>query len=137
MISKETDFRWQRFWVPHGEDQALAKGYFVEPDGSGYRWLRPRSNGVVLGSLQEVPVLVLLGDVGMRKSTALRAEADVLQGAVELRKHQVLWHDLKRASETQTYRQGFEHEKMSGWLRGETALTVFLDSVDEGWRRID
>jgi len=73
----------------------------------------------------------------MGKSTATREAAHELSVLLKGEKHQVLYCDLKRLTETQIVKQIFEAPKMMGWMRGEYALTVFLDSLDECWRRID
>jgi hypothetical protein len=114
----------------------MEAGLFVEPSEE-LRWLGPSTNGVSLKDLAEVPCLVLLGDVGMGKTTAIQTEAADLKSELAGQKHAVLCQDLKRLSEAQLERSVFGSSEVQGWLRGEHALTLFLDSMDECWRRID
>src|SRR6266542_460159 len=137
MPSIPVQFPWQRYWVPHGESSTMAYGYFVEPAVHGAHWFSRTSNCVALEALKEIPLLVLLGDVGMGKTTTIQVEARVLEQRLFGTNHVVLHRDLKRLSEGQIISQVFEHRDVVGWLRGEHALTLFLDSLDECWRRFD
>ena len=111
-------------------------GLFREPL-AGIRWFSETSNGVTLLELKDAPCLALLGDVGMGKSTTVEREAEELKAAFAGQKHAVVYIDLKRLSETQIERRIFGHPEVEGWLRGDHSLTLFLDSLDECWRRID
>lgn len=130
-------FPWQRYWVPHGNGPTMHGGYFVAPTANRLDWFSPVSNGVALTTIQQVPLLVLLGDVGMGKSTTVRDEARAFQQQVAGTNHGVIYRDLKRLSEAQVLSQVFEHPEFVRWVRGEQALTLFLDSLDECWRRFD
>ena len=129
-------YDWKRYWVPLNQNPTMRDGYFVEPSTS-LEWLLQTSNGVRLNDLKHVPCLILLGGVGMGKSTVVRDEAEELSRTLEGQEHQVIYHDLKRLSETRIMKQVFEDPKLLGWKRGEYAITVFLDSLDECWRRIE
>ena len=111
-------------------------GLFVEPSAI-VRWFGATSNGISLLDLKDVPCLVLLGDVGMGKSTTVQKEAEELKTMLVGQKHAVVYKDLKRLSETQIERHVFQNPEVEAWLRGDHALTLFLDSLDECWRRID
>jgi len=116
----------------------MAGGYFVEPAPDEVtRWLFPESNGITLRSIRNVPCLVLLGDMGMGKSTTVKEEYAALLRDLDSRQHKVVIKDLKRRTEEQIYRQVFGDPAVEGWRRGEHQLTLFLDSLDECWRRID
>jgi hypothetical protein len=130
-------YPWDRFWVPQGQNPTMAEGYFVEPSSSPIRWLHPESNGVPLSALRDVPCLVLLGDMGMGKSTTVQQEYQSLSRSFSGQRHEVVLRDLKRLTEEQIYRQVFGHPAVEGWRRGDHALTLFLDSMDECWRRLD
>ena len=114
----------------------MSGGLFTEPS-ERMRWLGSTSNGVSLSELKDVPCLILLGDVGMGKSTTVRTEAALLKVMLAGQKHVVLYEDLKRLSEAQIERRVFENREVEAWVRGEHALTLILDSLDECWRRID
>ena len=129
-------YPWKRYWVKQGETPSMEGGLFAEPS-SGFKWFGAISNGMPLTDLKTVPCLVLLGDVGMGKSTTIESEAKVLEATLAGQPHAVVYHDLKRQSETQIEKRIFQNAKVKAWLRGEHALTLFLDSLDECWRRID
>lgn len=129
-------YPWNRYWVKQGDIPLMDGGLFVEPSASD-RWFGPSSNGVPLSELKDEPCLVLLGDVGMGKSTTIQQEAKRLETALAGQNHAVVYLDLKRLSEPQIDRRVFQHAQVEAWLRGEHALTLFLDSLDECWRRID
>jgi len=133
----EKRYDWKRYWIPQGESPIMSNDYFVEPLTGDLRWYLPQSNGLPLSALKDIPCLVLLGDVGMGKSTTIQEESDKLSRALDGQKHFVVYRDLKRLTEEQIYRQVFGHPHVEGWIRGEHALTLFLDSLDECWRRID
>ncbi len=99
-------YPWKRYWVKQGEQPAMDAGLFVEPVEKSVftNWFAARSNGFSLTELRAVPCLVLLGDVGMGKSTTIRQEAQALQTALAGQNHEVVYEDLKRLSETQRNR---------------------------------
>lgn len=132
-------YPWKRYWIKQGEQPAMDAGLFVEPVEKSVftNWFAARSNGFSLRDLRAVPCLVLLGDVGMGKSTTIQQEAEALQTALAGQKHEVVYEDLKRLSETQIDRRIFQSSQVEGWSQGEHALTLFLDSLDECWRRIE
>lgn len=128
-------YNWQRYWIPQGEAPSLADGFFVEPSDRPL-WFSARSNGVPLTKLKEVPCLVLLGDVGMGKSTTLQGESQALRAAVKGQNHAVLFQDLKCLTERQICKRVLESPEVLAWAKGVHPLTVFLDSLDECWRRL-
>ena len=130
-------FPWKRYWVPQRQDLVLRGGYFVEPELEVPFWSVRKTDAVPLSALRDVPCLVLLGDMGMGKSTVVRDEATELSKAMGGQKHAIVLQDLKRLTEEQIYRRVFGHPEVEAWVRGEQALILFLDSLDECWRRID
>jgi hypothetical protein len=130
-------FPWKRYWVPQGQDPVTRQGYFVEPGLEDLFWSAPKTNAAPLSALKDIPCLVLLGDMGMGKSTVVREGATELSKGVIGQKHAVVFQDLKRLTEEQIYRRVFGDPDVEAWTRGEQSLTLFLDSLDECWRRID
>src|SRR6267378_7863206 len=99
-------YPWKRYWVKQGENPTMEDGLFREPL-TAIRWFSTSSNGVALSELKDSPCLVLLGDVGMGKSTTLEKEAEELKATLAGQKHAVVYVDLKRLSETQIERRIF------------------------------
>jgi hypothetical protein len=93
---------------------------------------------VPLGELRDVPCLVLLGEPGQGKTTALNAEfeaSSTSQGAgsgVFLRK------DLNAYQSDSTLRsEVFGDAEYRGWLESDRVLHLFLDSLDECLLRVE
>src|SRR5580692_9021853 len=117
-------YPWKRFWVQKGEIPSMESGLFLDPVENTNKWYTSPSNGEQLISLKDVPCLVLLGDVGMGKSTTTKDEAERLREVLKGEKHEVVYEDLKRLSEALIERRIFQHPLVEGWSRGEHALTL-------------
>jgi len=83
----------QRFWLPRGVPANLGDdGFLVDPE-SDYAWnVGPAA--LPLEGLAEIPVLGLIGEPGMGKSTALDQEARRIASATEGSGDRLLWVDL-------------------------------------------
>lgn len=136
-VKQAPTFRWQRFWIPHCQTPTLADGYFVEPASGDFARLLPPSNGRALSELADLPCVILLGRMGMGKTTTIRQEVDELRKRIKGQNHIVVLKDLKCLTETQMRRDVFEDPGFVGWVQGRHTLTLFLDSMDECWRRLD
>ena len=136
-MSPDPIFPWTRFWVRNGEEPIKHDGFFVEPSSKPSDWLAPSSNGVPFSHFNGIPLVVLLGDVGMGKSTTVKEQVEKLKAFHETSNHCIHFCDLKRRTESRIVSDVFESEEMKGWVRGDHALTVILDSLDECWRRLD
>jgi hypothetical protein len=73
--------RCRRFWLPRGDDPGLSDdGFLVDPES---RLAQVRgSSAVPFEAIQANPVLILLGESGIGKSNALKAECDQIKSAV-------------------------------------------------------
>ena len=114
-----------RAWAPRGTPPSV--------DADGFR-VRPRSSHVgqivTLGEARDRPCLVLLGEPGLGKSTAIAEEA------MELRRDcaadAVLTIDLgSYGSDDQLSRDLFESGTWQTWLAGAHVLHLFADALDE------
>lgn len=115
----------ERLWVKHpGEIAYLDDGFVPAPGSllSGYS-----STTQPLSDLDAVSCLVLIGEPGAGKSTALDAEAQRLR-----RQHSVHWVSLGSTREESTLRHKiFEAKVWSDWVEGAGTLTLLLDALDE------
>jgi hypothetical protein len=132
-----SDYPWQRFWVPHGEAPVMDGGYFVEPTTRELSLFPLASNGVPLASLKDVPCLILLGDVGMGKTKTAEHEAKDLRMILASQNHAVVLRNLHRVHFSKIAGQVLGDPEVQRWVRGDRPLTLFLDSLDECWRRVD
>ena len=136
--SSKFNFSWDRYWVSFGENPTMNEGFFVEPakNNDATNWFLDKSNGVSLDSLREIPCLVLLGDVGMGKSTILAEEFQRLKNDLKEEDHNVILIDLKGIHYSRIIPKIFDDQATLEWISGKKSLTVFIDSLDECWRRV-
>jgi hypothetical protein len=127
---------WERFWIARtGTIDLSDGGFFADPT---YALLNPdASTPLPLARLADYPALVLLGEPGIGKSTALKAEAirlassaptDTISLHVDLRAY---------SSELLLHKKVFENAEFIAWTQGNTHLVLHLDSLDEALLRID
>lgn len=120
-----TTYPWKRFWIRRGGELSLADGgYLVDPETQyGEKW-----NPDILSneSLRDTRCLVLLGEPGVGKTTALRAEIEAV--GEEDRLHV----DLREfSSESLLVQAIFETPRFIDWRNSTRNLVLFLDSLDE------
>lgn len=118
-------FEWVRYWTdasrPAPSDH---DGFSLAPDQVAEYF---GSSGISdLASLGDVQCLVLLGEPGMGKSTALKAEYE----RVKSQRVGVFWLDLK------TYESGDELRREISDLLNDSTSEIFVDSLDEGLLRV-
>ncbi len=93
-------------------------------------------NVTLLSGLEKVPCLVLLGDMGLGKSTTLEREFERAKEANEAPGQEFLLVDLRGQSELTINARLFGSAPFEAWKTNRCDLTVFLDSLDESWRRL-
>lgn len=119
-------YNWKRYWCPReGAFNLSDGGYLVDPEGEYSRFLaqdvRPYED------ISTTPCLVLLGEPGIGKTTAL--EAIALSEAATY--HTVRLDLGEYSSDDRLFRHFFEDEAVKAWLAGSHILSVLLDSLDE------
>jgi hypothetical protein len=122
---------WRRFWCPRDAAFSLSDGgYLYDPESEHGRVVNP--DVVTFGDISAVPCLVLLGEPGIGKSTAIQAEYDRLTQELQAVGESPLRLDLKEyASDVRRIDDSFESDTFRAWLDGSRVLHVFLDSLDE------
>ena len=132
----DTIYKWKRFWCQRASPVSLSdKGYLYDP---GTPWGRIVNPGVLpFESIAHTPCLVLLGEPGMGKTHALKAERMGIDIRAEQEGDQTLWLDLRGfGSEDRLVRSLFESQEFASWLNGGHRLHLFLDSLDECLLRV-
>ena len=118
------DYQWKRKWVLRGtrEDQTtnlLPLDYFGEPSG------RSNKKSFTLNQLANVPVLILLGEPGIGKSSEL---ATFYEESSE-DKDQNIWNLQKYPPSD--FHRFLERHQFKSWHNLQKNLILFLDSFDE------
>lgn len=117
---------WQRIW--RREDKAVS----LQPNGFSYAPFKLNEDETYFSGLTDKPCLILLGEPGLGKSTAI-------QDALDLLANENVHHlDLGTiGTEDRLIRVLFDCPKFQNWLQGEDVLHLFLDSLDECLLRLD
>jgi hypothetical protein len=122
---------WRRYWVPRPALATLDDtGFLIDPEGGWGSTLSP--GAVELANLDDYPVLVLLGEPGIGKSTEVAAVA------ARVRAHgggtdTVLLVDLRDYETVAELRDSvLRGPEVTAWRHGSGQLTLTFDSLDEG-----
>lgn len=129
-------YPWKRFWYRDGEEARLEDAGFLADPESEYAFIFG-SNAVSLEQLSQVPCLILLGDPGMGKSTAVHDEVQRLQSKHDQVTERALVFDLALyGSEARLF------DELRSTCEGQSpdntrTVHLFLDSMDESPLRIE
>jgi hypothetical protein len=123
----------RRFWFPRGIAPDLSdRGFLVDPELPRIIYApqsRFPSHGFPLEQVAQYPVVGLLGQPGIGKSTTVKEEARRLESALRRSGDHVLLIDLA-ACDAASMRSVFEKSKFRSWQRGSNILHLFLDGFD-------
>ncbi|WP_133059111.1 NACHT domain-containing protein [Nocardioides sp. PD653-B2] len=122
-----------RFWTPSGTVYSTtASGWLADPDREGL--FAPNPHVRMTQELGAQRCLVLLGEPGMGKTSALKSNGPLLP---ESASGTAVTFDLGTyTSEDRLARVVFENETVSGWETGTHTLCLTLDGFDEAQGRI-
>jgi hypothetical protein len=118
---------WRRFWHPRELRPHLGgDGFLYDPESEYGRAINRHL--VALQTMREMPCLILLGEPGIGKSTAVKGLASPEATGCE-----ACVVDLLRdcGSDHLLYRNLFEAPWFKEWESGDRQLELFLDSLDE------
>jgi hypothetical protein len=120
-------YDWKRFWCPwNGTLDLIDRGYLADPEGPYARYLS--SDLRPFEKTSGLPCLALLGEPGIGKTTALRAEWEKAEAGGD----ETIWMNLGAyGSEERLVRKLFGGEEFAAWKSGNHRLHVFLDGLDE------
>ena len=130
-------YDWKRFWCPrNGTINLIDGGYLVDPDARHGSYLNPALRP--FSEVSRLPCLALLGEPGIGKTEAMKAERAAVDAAVAAEGGKTLWLDLRSCgNEQRLVDKLFGSPAFASWSEGEDRLHVFLDSLDECLLRID
>jgi hypothetical protein len=134
VLKTPTHYEWKRYWIPNESTIAFPdRGFPLAPQSDALLSSLYPTDHVEFEAMAPIPCLVLLGEPGMGKSVELKKQVQSLKSSLAESGAQLLNLNLKSyGSEERLIRELFECETFRGWSRGEYALHVFLDSLDEG-----
>ena len=124
-------YDWTRFWCRNSESFELDfDGFLVDPEAEHGGARNPSVHK--LATLDNTPCLILLGEPGIGKTTALAENSRGATSDESLPTSEKLSIDLASfGSETRLISAVFESDAAKAWLTGQHHLSVWLDSLDE------
>lgn len=129
-------YKWKRFWCPRSGSINLADGGYL-PD-PGLDWGRACHSGLVsFEAIADLPCLVLLGEAGMGKTTAIETAHKEVYNRTKDSEDVCLRFKLgDYGSDTELCSAIFRNDAFQAWHQGSNKLHLFLDSLDEGFLSI-
>ncbi|BAZ33929.1 hypothetical protein NIES4074_64430 (plasmid) [Cylindrospermum sp. NIES-4074] len=125
-------YNWKRFWYTSTENIKLDYGGFLEDPESEYGRIN-NPDVVPFSSISHIPCLVLLGEPGIGKTTAITQAFSELEQELETSEDDCLFFNLgKPRLEKYLDDELFVNQKVVKWINGNHKLHLFLDSLDEG-----
>src|SRR5437667_9168841 len=108
-------YNWKRFWCPPAGHVNLSdSGFLVDPDDPYGASLNP--DVVPWDSVSQSACLILLGEPGIGKSSALVSERERTEQVVKETGDQILWVDLRRyQSDQRLHEHVFESAVVNAW----------------------
>ena len=126
-MAQEHDYKWKRFWYPHGTDINLSDyGYLPDPESDRQHFYNPKI--VSFEALANIPCLVLIGEPGIGKSTVIKDAFDQVPETEE----KEFFELGDYGSDDALCDAVFRHNKFQAWKQGTHHFHLFLDSLDEG-----
>lgn len=121
-----------RYWLPKGKTYFEENGFLVDPEH--HDWFR--HDVLTLDEADARPCVLLLGEPGMGKSTAIRQHVERAQQQ-QPSPVDIQLHDLKSFGETDLREQLFGSRWFTEWRQSDRTLHLFLDSLDECMGRVE
>lgn len=119
-------YNWRRYWRPRGAPIHFSEDGFLFSPGKYNPRILP------FEEIADAPALVLMGEPGIGKSAAMKAERDAIELAAVQAGDQVLFRDLRSyGTRGQVVDKIFGHPKFQAWVGGSHRLHLLLDSFDE------
>jgi hypothetical protein len=124
-----------RYWLPEGQEIPLIDGGFMPDPRGPYSYAVPGAKA--LDELAEASCLVLIGEPGSGKTTAMTAEYERLAGSVGDEDRALLVELGFTRVEAELRAAIFGSAEFREWREGEGRLFLFLDSLDEARLHIE
>ncbi|MBX7255913.1 MAG: hypothetical protein K1Y02_06095 [Candidatus Hydrogenedentes bacterium] len=125
-------YNWKRFWCPRESKINLADdGYLCDPDDEFGRYLNPDAKDYA--SIADTACLVMLGEPGIGKS---RVVDEAAEGARRAGVPFISENLRQFGSEDRLVGSVFQSDLYTKWLKDDSLLELYLDSLDECLLRI-
>jgi len=125
----------RRFWVPREDDPDLSdEGFLVDPETELIQ--NRNSAAVPFESIEMFPVLGLLGEPGIGKSTALRSDHDRILRSASRPKESVFWIDFGLYGSDGLLNQKVFGSKRFRSVKNVERAHIFFDGFDECLSRV-
>ena len=126
----ESTYHWKRYWCSReGKYPLTDEGYLHDPESN---YLMEKYPDVVsFQSISRNHCLILLGEPGIGKTSAMNEEAEAIDSGIEASGGQTLRIDLNSISGSSDLSKLFDNGAIQDWIKGEYSLHIFLDSLDE------
>jgi len=123
--------RMERYWCRReGHFRIDSCGFLLDPEGEFRNTLNPEL--IRLPEVADTNCLILLGEPGMGKTTALEAERERWGQSIGTTGDVMVWRDLAEyGDEARLIRDLFETSEWDSWRSSDLTLHLFLDSLDE------
>lgn len=126
------NYGWQRFWCPTAGNLNLNYSGFLYDRESEYGSYYNR-NVVKFDAISDIPCLILLGEAGIGKTTAIEQEYEKVKNRLQRSQDDCLCFSLgDYDSDNNLCNAIFKNERFKNWLDETHKLHLFLDSLDEG-----
>jgi len=124
-------FEWKRFWCPTTEGFSLSDaGFLYDPDSELSDKLNPHATP--FERIHDAPCLVLLGEPGIGKSTAIEQEVAAIGPRLAAAGDALGRYDLGEfGDERRLIDEIFGSPAFTDWAAGSYLLHLFLDGLDE------
>ncbi|MEM7759294.1 MAG: hypothetical protein AAF298_14390 [Cyanobacteria bacterium P01_A01_bin.40] len=125
-------YDWQRYWYPETGNLKLDfSGFLCDPESKYGNIYNP--DLVKFDAISDIPCLILLGEAGIGKTTAIKQEYEKVKNRIQRSQDDCLWFSLgDYDSDNNLCNAIFKNERFKNWLDGTHKLHLFLDSLDEG-----
>ena len=126
-----------RYWLPDGDSLEFSdRGFMPDPSRKwSAAWV---PNVRSYAQIDDKACLVLIGEPGLGKTTALEQAADDLKRERGASKDEVLFVDLSATTEESVLRSRiFDSPEWQRWQQGEHRLHLFLDTLDFALLRVE
>lgn len=124
-------YDWKRFWCPRdGVINLGDNGFMHDPEGEYYQYIK--SDVVPFEKISQKACLILLGEPGIGKSTAMLDELHAVEEKITDSDDICLYINLNGyGNESRLIADIFGSQEFNNWIKGKYVLHLFIDSLDE------